>query len=331
MSLIDHLFQFELFSVPVWKMAEKAILQKDTQTFKKRWPIWSKRLKYFPRLRSELFSEIFTEKNIQGLEPFQRDLLQTLFEYSTIDPSDPLVASTLSRLCLSHNWEALDAIQQYIPFNAETHTIIACAMTHEATSASWDRYLSRPRLSMQTVEKYIQDNQILPYEHLENIWKNTVFYSPFDGFKKINTYGFTVPDPIGNHLSVLPNFDQKSLWDYTIIYTPNPKTVQKFVDRYPLSEDYLEPIFVRKHPLSKDFVYDLIQRDFPLCTTLNNLLTEPLKLGVNYTNIVEILKEASPSIAPAFEEALEQIANEKQRQKLLEETSSAQSVSRRKM
>lgn len=330
MSLIDHLFQFELFSVPVWKMAEKAILQKDTQTFKKRWPIWSKRLKYFPRLRSELFSEIFTEKNIQGLEPFQRDLLQTLFEYSTIDPSDPLVASTLSRLCLSHNWEALDAIQQYIPFNAQTHTIIACAMPHEATSASWDRYLSRPRLSIQAVEKYIQDNQVLPYEHLENIWKNTIFYSPSDGFK-INTYGFTVPDPIGNHLSVLPNFDQKSLWDYTIIYTPNPQTVQKFVDLYPLSEDHLEPIFVRKHPLSKDFVYDLIQQDFPLCTTLNNLLTEPLKLGVNYTNIVEILKEASPSIAPAFEEALEQIANEKQRQKLLEETSSAQSVSRRKM
>lgn len=331
MNVMDHLFQFELFSVPVWKMAQNTIAKKDIETFKKRWPVWAKRLKYFPRLRADLFAEIFAEKNIQELQPFQKELLNIFFEHSKIDPTDSLVTNTLSRLCLSHNWEALDAIQRHIPFNAETHTIIACAMIHEANSTFWDHYISRPRISMQTVNKYIEDNIVLPYDSLEDVWNQTVFYSDVNEFKKINTYGIAIKNPIGNHLSVLPNFDQISLWDYTVIKVPNTQIVTKIVDVYTLPPDQLSPIFVRNYPMDPDFVYKIIQENFPLCATLNGLLKEPLELGVDYTNIVGILKETTPAIASAFEQALEQIANETQRQKILDETAPTHHVSRRKM
>lgn len=326
MKLVDHLFQFEIFAAPVWKMAEKTLHNKDFQTFEKRWPIWSKRLKSFPRLRAELFAELFKEDGVKQFEPFQKSMLSTFFEHSTINPRDPFVASTLSRLCLAHNWEALEEIEKHLPFDEETRTIIACAMLHEATDNFWNTVLSRPRITLEHALDYIK-NQTQPYSLINEVWKNSLFYDPktYD----VNAFGFHVS--ANNQLFVLPNFNADGLWSYAMIYVPDPSFVQKLTQSYPLPSDQLEPIFNRRHQLNPEFVYDLIQKNMPLCETLNSLLIEPIQTGIDFNNIVEVVKETTPAIAPAFEVAVEQFLNEKQRDKLLESVETSNRSIRRKM
>lgn len=328
MSFIDHLFQFEFFAAPVWKMAEKAINSKDLQTFEKRWPMWSKRLEYFPHLKAELFSEMFKEENVKKFEPFQKQTLSIFFENSTINSHDSFVASTLSRLCLAHNWDALNEIEKYISFNGETRTIIACAMLHEANDKFWDTVLPRSRITLEDALNYIHD-ATLPYSGVNDLWEKSLFHSKTE-VSEISTFGFHMA--INHDISVLPNFNRDSLWEYAMITVSDPVFVQKITEYYPLPADQLAPMFNRQHPLNSDFVYDLIQKNMPLGETLNSLLIEPLQTGINFNNIVEVVKETTPAIAPAFEEAVEQYLNGKQRDKLLKnvETTSHHYV-RRKM
>ena len=329
MSIVDNLFKFELFAVPVWKKAQRVVKNKDVDLFRKRWPIWSQRLHHFPEIEAELFSEIFKEKDIAGLQPYQKDFLKIFFEHTQLKKTNSFVATTLSRLCLSHNWEALEEIEKYLPFNTATHTVMACAMAHEATASFWERALSRPRMEMEDVCKYIQKTNLQPYDKLNQLWQKSMFRSNSDFSKELNIYGFYIAKDISSHTSVLPNFERESLWDYAVLAMPNDQVLQKIVNTYSLPDDQLTPIFLRKFPLSADFVYDLAKKDAPLCLSLQNILENPVT--VTPDNIVEILEDTSPFVAPAFATAFEQIANEQQRERLMQTVHTPQVVSRRKM
>lgn len=328
MRILNHLFQLELFAAPVWKMAQNTLKKQDAQTFKKRWPTWSKRLEYFPSLRAELLSQIFKDDKNQ-FNQFQKDVLESFFKHSTVASNDSLVSSTLSGLCLAHNWEALKTISKYISFNSETHTVIACAMAHEANDPFWDRILTRSRIEIGDVVRYIQENKILPYHRLNEFWNDTLFYSQ-STFSNLNTYNFYVDKPLNSADSVLPNFEQESLWAYAMISMRNDIVAQKIVEYSSLPAERLIPFFVRKHPLHEDFVYTVIKQNLPLCATLASILTTPM--SVDYSNIVGILKHAAPEVAPSFESALQRIANEEQRQRLIDTVDALEMPStRRKM
>lgn len=327
MGLIDNLFQLELFSVPIWKRAEKSIKQKDIATFKKRWPVWAKRLEFFPSMRAELFSQIFKEDSLKELTPSQREILEIFFEHSTIKSNDVFVATTLSQLCLKHNWSALEEIEKYIPFNTQTRTIVACAMLHEANDSFWDTILNRPRISLQESLKYIKSSTS-PYSLLNDIYEKSLFYF------KPNTYditSFSYMTVKHSSFSVLPNFNQNSLWEYAMTAVSDPNCIQKITEFYPLPFDQLAPIFQRKYQLNSNFLYNLIEKNMPLCETLNSLLIKPIQTGIDLTNVVEVVKETTPAIAPAFKEAVEQYLNEKQRDKLLESLEASNHCVRRKM
>lgn len=329
MSIVDNLFKFELFAVPVWNKARRAVKNKDVDLFRKRWPIWSQRLQHFPEIEAELFSEMFKEKDLPGLQPYQKDFLEIFFEHTQLKKTNSFVATTLSRLCLSHNWEALGEIERYIPFNAATHTLIACAMAHEATASFWDRALSRSRIGMDDVCHYIQNTDLQPYDKLDQLWQKSMFRSNSDFSRELNIYGFYVAKDISGYNSVLPNFERESLWDYAVLAMPNDQVVQEIVNIHPLPDDQLTPIFLRKFPLSADFVYDLTKNGAPFCVSLQNILENPVT--VTSENIVEILNETSPIVAPAFKTAFERIANEQQRERLMQTVNPPQCVSRRKM
>lgn len=318
MRFIDNLFQLELFSVPVWKKAKQSIKQKNIETFKKKWPIWAKRLEFFPSMRAQLFSQIFKENGADSFAPSQRDLLEIFFKHTTIQSDDVFVATTLIQLCLQHNWSALEEIEKYIPFNAQTRTIIACAMLHEANDSNdalWKTVLSRPRISLHEALKYIRVSTS-PYSLLNDICEESLFYFKPNVYDT-GAFGFHMT--VSRHnVSILPNFNQGSLWEYAVIAFSDPKCAEKITEYYSLPSDQLKPIFQRQYPLNSNFIYNLIKKNMPLSITLNSLLVKPIQTGIDLTTIVDVVKKTTPAIAPAFEDAVEQYLSEKQRDKLLE-------------
>lgn len=329
MSLVDNLFKLELFVFPVWKSVNKTIKNADLETFKKRWPIWAQRLKFFPEIQGEIFSQIFYgQKDIFTTQ--QQDLLRVFFAHAKVNTNDDVISSTLSGLCLAHNWEALDEIGKHIPCNPSTQTIIACAMLHEASDSFWDGPLNRPRITIDFLSNYLSNATIKPYDDLQDLWCNSLFYSNDNWIKDISAYGIEIKKPRNDCYAVLPNFERKSLWEYAVLSTPNDIPLQHIVNLQEPQGSQLDVLFSRRYPMQAHTLYNLMKNGAPFFSALNNILQQPAP-QVDYNNFMEIVRQTSPGVAPAFQEALEQINNEEQRQRLLETVDTSKNATRRKM
>lgn len=336
MSFVDELCRWELFAFPVWKKAEKAIASRNVELFKQRWPRWSRRLAYFPEITNNLFSDIFFGKNKKIFDEKTLQMLEMFFEHATVDPNSKDFALVLSGLCLEHNWAALNAIRQHIPFTPQTDTIIACAMVQEITSNEWERRLNRPLISSQDVLDFFNTHETLPLLPVQDVWISSQmtdekFSSDVNGI--LSSFGMGGQVLFGASCLSLPNFSAKTLWEAVVLQTQDTRLPQCILDKYQVENDDFTHLFDRRFPLTVEFAYH-VMRDHPRIRIWESLERHWSCEGVEVSenNFVSILEKTSPAVAPDFKEAWERICNENQRELLRQSVEVSPSPSsRRKM
>lgn len=249
----DATDQLEMFAYPIFLKAEKTLKNNQVDEFIKRWPTWSKRLRYFPELQDQLCQAV--------LDCFKKDLgqiqlLETFFDTTRfpIKSSHSSVADLYKLAILKDEWDFVNKSFPFVQsqFDKENSTVLAALMS---VSFSKTKHVDKG------LYKVFLEKSLLDWTgDIQEVEQKTAFKfdkwieNSMNHFIGGNNYSNTnYSSKAINMASCLSFYHAKDLYSGVILYGPE-ETLSIAIEKAPSFVNAFDHLMQRKVQTSPDLL-----------------------------------------------------------------------------